>query len=106
MPPGPGASAPNSPMALLTLTNNCEKEVTHHTVLDTVLQPVNIVLTLNLTHINRVYAAEIIIHFDLRSACKAEELKSCWCFYGENVFFKFLSLFFLLLFLFCINTHY
>lgn len=25
MPPGPGASAPNSPMALLTL--NCEKEV-------------------------------------------------------------------------------
>lgn len=31
MPPGPGASAPNSPMALLTLTNNCEKEVTHHT---------------------------------------------------------------------------
>ncbi|XP_053492813.1 melanocyte inducing transcription factor a isoform X1 [Ictalurus furcatus] len=27
MPPGPGASAPNSPMALLTLTNNCEKEM-------------------------------------------------------------------------------
>ena len=27
MPPGPGASAPNSPMALLTLTSNCEKEV-------------------------------------------------------------------------------
>lgn len=35
MPPGPGASAPNSPMALLTLTNNCEKEVTYYqTVLD------------------------------------------------------------------------
>ncbi|XP_066519752.1 melanocyte inducing transcription factor a isoform X5 [Hoplias malabaricus] len=27
MPPGPGASAPNSPMALLTLTSNCEKEM-------------------------------------------------------------------------------
>ncbi|KAI5619509.1 microphthalmia-associated transcription factor isoform 1, partial [Silurus asotus] len=27
MPPGPGASAPNSPMALLTLSNNCEKEM-------------------------------------------------------------------------------
>ncbi|TSM36149.1 Microphthalmia-associated transcription factor [Bagarius yarrelli] len=27
MPTGPGASAPNSPMALLTLTNNCEKEM-------------------------------------------------------------------------------
>ncbi|KAI5108994.1 microphthalmia-associated transcription factor isoform 1 [Silurus meridionalis] len=27
MPPGPGASAPNSPMALLTLSNNCEKEI-------------------------------------------------------------------------------
>ncbi|KAF5904287.1 microphthalmia-associated transcription factor a, partial [Clarias magur] len=26
MPPGPGASTPNSPMALLTLSNNCEKE--------------------------------------------------------------------------------
>ncbi|XP_038872678.1 microphthalmia-associated transcription factor-like isoform X4 [Salvelinus namaycush] len=25
--PGPGSSAPNSPMALLTLTSNCEKEV-------------------------------------------------------------------------------
>lgn len=29
MPPGPGNSAPNSPMALLTLNSNCEKEVTH-----------------------------------------------------------------------------
>ncbi|XP_053280759.1 microphthalmia-associated transcription factor isoform X5 [Pleuronectes platessa] len=28
MPPGPGNSAPNSPMALLTLNSNCEKEVT------------------------------------------------------------------------------
>ncbi|KAI4881453.1 hypothetical protein NFI96_022486 [Prochilodus magdalenae] len=27
MPPGPGSSAPNSPMALLTLSSNCEKEV-------------------------------------------------------------------------------
>ncbi|XP_071383466.1 microphthalmia-associated transcription factor-like isoform X2 [Centroberyx affinis] len=27
MPPGPGNSAPNSPMALLTLNSNCEKEV-------------------------------------------------------------------------------
>ncbi|XP_060930770.1 melanocyte inducing transcription factor b isoform X3 [Limanda limanda] len=27
MPPGPGNSAPNSPMALLTLNNNCEKEM-------------------------------------------------------------------------------
>lgn len=27
MPPGPGNSAPNSPMALLTLNANCEKEV-------------------------------------------------------------------------------
>ncbi|XP_029550491.1 microphthalmia-associated transcription factor-like isoform X4 [Salmo trutta] len=27
MPPGPGSSAPNSPMALLTLTSNCEKEM-------------------------------------------------------------------------------
>ncbi|XP_036425534.1 LOW QUALITY PROTEIN: melanocyte inducing transcription factor a [Colossoma macropomum] len=27
MPPGPGVSAPNSPMALLTLTSNCEKEM-------------------------------------------------------------------------------
>ncbi|XP_075897908.1 microphthalmia-associated transcription factor-like isoform X3 [Nelusetta ayraudi] len=27
MPPGPGNSAPNSPMALLTLSANCEKEV-------------------------------------------------------------------------------
>ena len=27
MPPGPGTSAPNSPMALLTLNSNCEKEV-------------------------------------------------------------------------------
>ncbi|KAM9482926.1 melanocyte inducing transcription factor a [Clarias gariepinus] len=27
MPPGPGASTPNSPMALLTLSNNCEKEM-------------------------------------------------------------------------------
>ncbi|KAL7833290.1 hypothetical protein SRHO_G00303080 [Serrasalmus rhombeus] len=27
MPPGPGVSAPNSPMALLTLTSNCEKEI-------------------------------------------------------------------------------
>ncbi|MEQ2201562.1 hypothetical protein XENOCAPTIV_014281 [Xenoophorus captivus] len=26
MPPGPGNSAPNSPMALLTLNSNCEKE--------------------------------------------------------------------------------
>uniref|UniRef100_A0A669D2E3 Melanocyte inducing transcription factor a n=2 Tax=Oreochromis TaxID=8139 RepID=A0A669D2E3_ORENI len=26
MPPGPGSSAPNSPMALLTLSSNCEKE--------------------------------------------------------------------------------
>ncbi|XP_018617875.1 microphthalmia-associated transcription factor-like isoform X2 [Scleropages formosus] len=29
MPPGPGNSAPNSPMALLTLNSNCEKEVEH-----------------------------------------------------------------------------
>ncbi|XP_061689865.1 melanocyte inducing transcription factor a [Syngnathoides biaculeatus] len=27
MPPGPGSSAPNSPMAHLTLTSNCEKEM-------------------------------------------------------------------------------
>uniref|UniRef100_A0A8C8HFA6 BHLH domain-containing protein n=1 Tax=Oncorhynchus tshawytscha TaxID=74940 RepID=A0A8C8HFA6_ONCTS len=27
MPPGPGSTAPNSPMALLTLTSNCEKEM-------------------------------------------------------------------------------
>ncbi|XP_071385417.1 melanocyte inducing transcription factor a isoform X3 [Centroberyx affinis] len=27
MPPGPGSSAPNSPMALLTLSSNCEKEM-------------------------------------------------------------------------------
>ncbi|KAM4612886.1 melanocyte inducing transcription factor a [Polymixia lowei] len=27
MPPGPGNSAPNSPMALLTLSSNCEKEM-------------------------------------------------------------------------------
>uniref|UniRef100_A0A3Q1F5M9 Melanocyte inducing transcription factor a n=1 Tax=Acanthochromis polyacanthus TaxID=80966 RepID=A0A3Q1F5M9_9TELE len=27
MPPGPGSSAPNSPMALLTLGSNCEKEM-------------------------------------------------------------------------------
>nr|XP_004567453.2 microphthalmia-associated transcription factor isoform X1 [Maylandia zebra] len=27
MPPGPGSSAPNSPMALLTLSTNCEKEM-------------------------------------------------------------------------------
>ncbi|XP_076123548.1 melanocyte inducing transcription factor a isoform X2 [Alosa pseudoharengus] len=27
MPPGPGTSAPNSPMALLTLNSNCEKEM-------------------------------------------------------------------------------
>ncbi|XP_076875013.1 melanocyte inducing transcription factor b isoform X2 [Brachyhypopomus gauderio] len=27
MPPGPGSSAPNSPMALLTLNSNCEKEM-------------------------------------------------------------------------------
>ncbi|CAB1353565.1 unnamed protein product [Coregonus sp. 'balchen'] len=27
MPPGPGSSAPNSPMALLTLSSNCEKEL-------------------------------------------------------------------------------
>lgn len=27
MPPGHGSSAPNSPMALLTLSSNCEKEV-------------------------------------------------------------------------------
>ncbi|KAK6321636.1 hypothetical protein J4Q44_G00086120 [Coregonus suidteri] len=27
MPPGPGSSAPNSPMVLLTLTSNCEKEM-------------------------------------------------------------------------------
>ncbi|XP_067100055.1 melanocyte inducing transcription factor a isoform X3 [Osmerus mordax] len=27
MPPGPGSSAPNSPMALLTLSSNCEKEI-------------------------------------------------------------------------------
>lgn len=26
-PPEPGSSAPNSPMALLTLSSNCEKEV-------------------------------------------------------------------------------
>lgn len=30
MPPGPGNSAPNSPMALLTLNANCEKEVRPH----------------------------------------------------------------------------
>ncbi|XP_035517593.1 LOW QUALITY PROTEIN: microphthalmia-associated transcription factor-like [Morone saxatilis] len=30
MPPGPGSSAPNSPMALLTLSSNCEKEVHMH----------------------------------------------------------------------------
>ncbi|XP_064422340.1 microphthalmia-associated transcription factor isoform X2 [Latimeria chalumnae] len=27
MPPGPGSSAPNSPMAMLTLNSNCEKEM-------------------------------------------------------------------------------
>ncbi|KAF7647377.1 hypothetical protein LDENG_00173230, partial [Lucifuga dentata] len=27
MPPGPGSNAPNSPMALLTLSSNCEKEM-------------------------------------------------------------------------------
>jgi len=27
MPPGTGSSAPNSPMAMLTLNSNCEKEV-------------------------------------------------------------------------------
>uniref|UniRef100_H3ATZ1 Melanocyte inducing transcription factor n=1 Tax=Latimeria chalumnae TaxID=7897 RepID=H3ATZ1_LATCH len=31
MPPGPGSSAPNSPMAMLTLNSNCEKE--EHSVL-------------------------------------------------------------------------
>lgn len=29
MPPVPGSSAPNSPMAMLTLNSNCEKEVIH-----------------------------------------------------------------------------
>ncbi|KAG2471432.1 MITF factor, partial [Polypterus senegalus] len=29
MPPGTGSSAPNSPMAMLTLNSNCEKEITH-----------------------------------------------------------------------------
>lgn len=29
MPPGTGSSAPNSPMAMLTLNSNCEKEVIH-----------------------------------------------------------------------------
>lgn len=29
MPPVPGSSAPNSPMAMLTLNSNCDKEVIH-----------------------------------------------------------------------------
>lgn len=46
MPPGPGASAPNSPMALLTLTNNCEKEVTS-TILDFTKSEVSFAVKLN-----------------------------------------------------------
>ncbi|XP_053171209.1 melanocyte inducing transcription factor a isoform X2 [Scomber japonicus] len=37
MPPGPGSSAPNSPMALLTLSSNCEKEVQMDDVIDDII---------------------------------------------------------------------
>ncbi|XP_026204424.1 melanocyte inducing transcription factor a [Anabas testudineus] len=37
MPPGPGSSAPNSPMALLTLSSNCEKEIQMDDVIDDII---------------------------------------------------------------------
>lgn len=49
MPPGPGNSAPNSPMALLSLNANCEKEVrssshTHTLFYYDVLDPIYLFL--------------------------------------------------------------
>ncbi|XP_070694497.1 melanocyte inducing transcription factor a isoform X1 [Pempheris klunzingeri] len=50
MPPGPGSSAPNSPMALLTLSSNCEKEVgptplhTSHSLCEPVITESSVVL--------------------------------------------------------------
>ncbi|XP_071385410.1 melanocyte inducing transcription factor a isoform X2 [Centroberyx affinis] len=40
MPPGPGSSAPNSPMALLTLSSNCEKEVQQACRMDDVIDDI------------------------------------------------------------------
>ncbi|XP_055364882.1 melanocyte inducing transcription factor a isoform X3 [Betta splendens] len=37
MPPGPGSSAPNSPMALLTLSSSCEKEIQMDDVIDDII---------------------------------------------------------------------
>ncbi|KAM4721190.1 microphthalmia-associated transcription factor isoform 2-T2 [Rhinophrynus dorsalis] len=44
MPPGPGNSAPNSPMAMLTIGSTCEKEVTLY------ISPTNRIFSLNGTH--------------------------------------------------------
>lgn len=52
MPPGAAGSAPNSPMALLTLGTNCEKEVRafHRPVADTLMQRGRFLPSCSLSH--------------------------------------------------------